>query len=333
MTLTQKAIADAKPREKRFKLHDGGGLFVLVLPSGCKTFYRRRADGDAKLGRFPEMSLKDARLAGNQLKIKLITFRDAADDYLMTQAPKRRAGFRLYQERRLADLEGLMDIPIAEITTLLLRTELLKVQARTRHMAYQLRGLASRVFDHAVSDLSVDMPLNPARSLAKSFGLDPHERGHMKMVDPARLPELWLAICGYRGHPTTRAALKLGLITALRSRALRSARWEWLQDDVLAIPAEFMKGRKGFRTPLPSQAMAEIEALRGINGHTTFILAAPNGRGPISDETMQVFQFIHLVPSSEQPEPLVVAGYLIGPHGPSSAILEQVRFRIPLRDD
>ena len=39
------------------------------------------------------------------------TLRDAAADYLMTQAPKRRAGFRLYQERRLADLEALMDMP------------------------------------------------------------------------------------------------------------------------------------------------------------------------------------------------------------------------------
>jgi len=108
----------------------------------------------------------------------------------------------------------------------------------------------------------------------------------MGMIDTARLPELWQAICGYGGHPATRAALKLTAWTALRSRSLRCARWEWLQGDILTVPSEFMKGRKEFRTPLPSQAMAEIETMRGINGHTPFILAAPNGRGPISDETM-----------------------------------------------
>lgn len=286
--LTTKAIADAKPREKQFKLHDGGGLFVLVLPSGCKTFYRRHGDGsEVRLGRFPEMGLKEARTAGlDGNKKNAVTLRVAAADYLMTQAPKRRGGFRLYQERRLADLEALMDRPIAEITTLELRAELLKVQGRTRHMAYQLRGLASRIFEHAMSDMGVDMPINPARSLAKSFGIEPHERGCMGMIDTERLPELWQAICEYGGHPTTRAALKLAAWTALRSRSLRSARWEWLQGDVLTIPAEFMKGRKAFRCPLPSQAMAEIEALRPINGGTPFILAAPNGRGPISDETM-----------------------------------------------
>ena len=65
MKLSQKAIADAKPREKRFKLHDGGGLFVLVLalrPQNILSASRRWSD--VRLGRFPEMSLKDARLAG-----------------------------------------------------------------------------------------------------------------------------------------------------------------------------------------------------------------------------------------------------------------------------
>ena len=59
-------VNEAKPKEKLYKLSDGGGLALWVLPSGKKTwrFEYRRADkklGTITIGSYPELSLADAR--------------------------------------------------------------------------------------------------------------------------------------------------------------------------------------------------------------------------------------------------------------------------------
>jgi len=35
--LTDTTITKAKPKEKKYKLYDGGGLFLLVMPIGYKN--------------------------------------------------------------------------------------------------------------------------------------------------------------------------------------------------------------------------------------------------------------------------------------------------------
>jgi hypothetical protein len=48
MALTDTAIRTAKARESQFKLHDDGGLFLIVRPSGGKLWrlkYRHLGKG------------------------------------------------------------------------------------------------------------------------------------------------------------------------------------------------------------------------------------------------------------------------------------------------
>lgn len=67
VALTDTKIKTAKPRDKEYKLADGGGLFLLVHPNGSKYWrYKYRLDGAEKkgsLGVYPTMSLGDARKA------------------------------------------------------------------------------------------------------------------------------------------------------------------------------------------------------------------------------------------------------------------------------
>ena len=53
------------PRRDEYKLFDGGGLFLLVTPSGGKHWhFKYRFDGKEKkfsLGPYPEISLAEAR--------------------------------------------------------------------------------------------------------------------------------------------------------------------------------------------------------------------------------------------------------------------------------
>lgn len=65
MTLSATAARNVKPRDKAFKLSDGGGLFLFVAPNGGR-YWRigYRYDGKQKVlsfGVFPDVSLADAR--------------------------------------------------------------------------------------------------------------------------------------------------------------------------------------------------------------------------------------------------------------------------------
>ncbi len=70
--LTDEEIAAAAPREKAFKLFDGGGLFVLVSPKGAKSFrlkYRlRNREKQATFGLFPEVKIAQARQMRDEAK-------------------------------------------------------------------------------------------------------------------------------------------------------------------------------------------------------------------------------------------------------------------------
>ena len=63
--LTDMKVQKSKPQDKAVTLFDGGGLFLLVTPSGSKLWrFKYRYDGKQKLlalGAYPEVSLADAQ--------------------------------------------------------------------------------------------------------------------------------------------------------------------------------------------------------------------------------------------------------------------------------
>jgi hypothetical protein len=65
MALTIKEIDKAKPSDKPYKLSDGGGLCLLVTPSGASLWrWRYRFEGKEKmmaLGEYPLVPLSRAR--------------------------------------------------------------------------------------------------------------------------------------------------------------------------------------------------------------------------------------------------------------------------------
>jgi len=70
--LTDKQIKNAKPKEKKYKLYDGGGLFLLLTPQGGKLWrlkYRlHNKDREYAIGIYPTISLVEARQKRDELK-------------------------------------------------------------------------------------------------------------------------------------------------------------------------------------------------------------------------------------------------------------------------
>jgi hypothetical protein len=63
--LTDAAARKLKPTDTRLEIHDGAGLYLVIQPSGAKSWaYRYRVDGKSRkltLGSFPALSLTEAR--------------------------------------------------------------------------------------------------------------------------------------------------------------------------------------------------------------------------------------------------------------------------------
>ena len=292
--LTVKALENAKPKAKAYKLFDeaqrdgeGGHLYAYVLPSGRIKWRARWRDvrgGKVKetskgIGEYPAMSLAEARRERSRVDAPqekgLATFGEVARQFIKHQAPRRREEYGEYVEDKLKDLAPIFDRHIEAIRGEELRPLIEAVDARTGTMANRLCSLASQVFEYAQARELCDR--NPAAKLAKLF---PERKGAgMRAIPVGELPGLLRAIDAYQGDAITKAGLKLAYLTALRSGELCASRWEWLGElegvPCLIVPAEKMKARKRLAVPLSAQALAEVEALRPRTGNTPFILAAP----------------------------------------------------------
>jgi len=73
--LTDREIKASKPKEKKYKLIDGGGLFLLITPQGGKQWklkYRfNNKEREYSIGTYPTISLNKARSIREELKIQI----------------------------------------------------------------------------------------------------------------------------------------------------------------------------------------------------------------------------------------------------------------------
>lgn len=80
MALKELEARYATKRAKDYKLTDGGGLYLLVRPNGSKLWrLKYRFDDKDKflsLGRYPDLSLAEARLRRAEAKVALGQGRD-----------------------------------------------------------------------------------------------------------------------------------------------------------------------------------------------------------------------------------------------------------------
>ena len=83
MGLTDKTIKNATPRDKKYKLIDEKGLFVLIKPNGSKYFrldYRFAGiRKEVSIGVYPDITLQEARKIRDDYRILLKSDIDPAE--------------------------------------------------------------------------------------------------------------------------------------------------------------------------------------------------------------------------------------------------------------
>ncbi len=108
-------------------------------------------------------------------------------------------------------------------------------------------------------------------------------------MDWREVPAFYQTLCKTTTIPYL--ALRLLILTGVRSNPLRHIREDQIDGDIWTIPAENMKGKrdttKEFRVPLSSEAIKVIEQARCIS-KSDFIFSL-TGRGPLSHTMMAAY--------------------------------------------
>ena len=313
--LTDPKIRQAKPADKPYKLFDGGGLFLLVQPGGSKLWrLKYRFGGKEKLlaiGSYDKgVSLKKAREERDKARDQLVegidpgaskkkekhaereqaenTFRAIALNWAETYGARWTESHRA---RVVASLEAdafsaLGDLPIKEITPPMVLSVIRAVESRgALDVASRVLQRTSAIFRYAIqTGRAVYNPAADMKGVLKTRKVE-----HRSTISRGELPDFLKKLDSYSGDPITKLALRLIVLTFVRTGELRGARWEEFDVDQgeWRIPAERMKMRSPHIVPLSPQALAVIEELRPLTGQ--FDLLFPSQRDqqrPISENTL-----------------------------------------------
>lgn len=312
--LTDSAIKVAKPKEKPYKLSDGQGLYLEVMPNGSKLWRLkyRHAEKEKRLalGAYPTVPLQKARQRRDEARQQLAegidpgeqkkaakqakkaeghTFETVAREWYAYNAPRWAESTaykaRLYLENDL--IPGIGTRPIAAITRPDLVELVRKVEARgTLNAAGKIRQWLHQIFRYGLACGVVEN--NPATDL-DVVAAPARPARHHPNVPFAELPELLEKLATARLNTLTRWAIRLLILTAVRPGELRAAPWSEFDLDAATwtIPKERMKARRPHVVPLPHQAVTILRQLHEVTGSYALVFPGQqNAERPMSENTI-----------------------------------------------
>lgn len=310
MKLTDTAISKAKPGPKPVKLSDAHGLYLLIAPSGLKSWrYNYRHQGKQKtctLGDYPSLSLRDARIEHERLRAmvkagtdpmearrleKLVptdegtfsaVYHEWYDKMSRTWSESHAKSIRDRLERDLLPDLGRMKMP--EIGAPLLLAVLQKIEKRgALYTVKRARENAGTLFRYAIQ--TGRCTHDPSQELRGAF-VGHKEEHRPAIVDPDEFGELLRSIWDYAGTFTVRQAFRLSTLFGLRPKELRKLEWGEVDFEAaeIRIPAKKMKMKSPHIVPLSEQAIAILRETQEVTGRGHYVL--PSARNPRGDRPM-----------------------------------------------
>ena len=311
--LTDIQPRNAKPRDKPYKLSDGGGMYLLINPDGSK-YWRMgyRFAGTERLlafGKYPDISLAEARKlrtaareklnAGidpsqakriekkNQVTANSNTFEAVAREWhankLESWQPRTAANVLHRLEKDVFPLIGKQ--PIAEIKAPVMLDVLRQIEKRGAvDMAKRQGQVCGQIFRYAIASGKADIDPVPAlRGALKATA-----KGHHAAITPDELPEFIKAFEKIEGrmYVPTKVMFRLMMMTFVRTSELTETPWSEIDlvNESWVIDWHRMKMGKKKLNPrkvnhhvfLPSQGWELLRELHTITGKNNYLF--PNLR-------------------------------------------------------
>lgn len=316
MPLNVKQIEALKPRDKTYKVSDGGSLYLEISPRGSKYWrmkYRRPEDKKEDrlaFGVWPTVSLAEARAKRDEAKKLLangidpkaeqkgaqleaqgaFTFLHIAKEWISKQ--KNWSADHSARVLRSLDLHIFPYIGNTDIRKLKTKDLLAPVKtvddAGSIDVAKRLQQRITATMRYAVQCGVIES--NPALDMAGALSVSKTQ--HYPALPPEKLPELLNRITAFKGRGVTRIAIEFGLLTFVRSSELRFARWGEFDFEraVWEIPGKReeidnvrfsdrgMKMKTPHAVPLSRQAITLLKNLKDYSGDSLYLF--PGDRDP-----------------------------------------------------
>lgn len=312
--LTDAQIRNAKPKDKPYKLSDGGGLYVEVTPTGAKLWRMkvRQANGkESRLsfGQYPDVSLLAARTERAAAKKMQAGGIDPVQSKRIGKQQKRAAAVNTFEviarewhanksetwkentakeaiNRLQNDIfPAIGNRPIAEVDAPLLLDALRQVEKRGAvDMAARLSQLCSQVFRYGIAKGLIKY--NPVPDLRGA--LKPRARGHHAAIGTDELPAFLEALQRNEAEMflPTRILMRLMMLVFVRMSELVETPWSEidLEAERWVIPWQRMKMGKKKVNPrkldhhvnLPRQGWALLRELHRVTGGGTYLFPNRN---------------------------------------------------------
>lgn len=317
--LTAREVELAKPRSKPYRLRDGGGLYLLVSPTGAKSWqYRYTLDGKqqtATLGKYPVRTLGDARTRADESRrqadggvhvtvekrvqrarraaerdntfaavaVRWVTVRARRDQWTANYAREVRNSLA----NHLAKLNAL---PVTEIRAALCSPLLARVERAAPDMERKVRQRLRAILDYAVEEGLLE--LNPLPAVRRRH----LERARLPAV--LERPGVGAILRAADAADVSRGVRRAHLVaafTAQRIGEIVPAAWAEfdLEAGTWTVPRARMKRKDPERgdhvVPLPPQLLAQLREWRRTDQGGEYAFPAPGGEGHVTREAVEKF--------------------------------------------
>lgn len=294
------------------KYNDGAGLWLVKSDTDSGKWVlrytihgRRREMG---LGSIHYVSLKEVRQTAERWRAQL---RNGNDPIKQREKEKREAARNLHLlkdialdafESRKAELKGdgkagrwftplelhvlprLGNVPVIYIDQTDIRDTLAPIWHDKADTARKAMNRLNICLKHAAA-LGLDVDLQATMKAKALLGKTRHKPQNIPAMNWREVPAFYASL---NDGSATHLALKLLILTGVRSNPLRHIHEDQIDGDVWTVPAEAMKGRKdatsAFRVPLSKEALKVIDEARRISKDGFLFVGVR--RGVISDMAM-----------------------------------------------
>lgn len=310
--LTQGDIEAFQPSARPYKVSDGGGLHLVVTPSGSKLWRLAYRFGGKQrtlaLGVYDRNSngLIEARAKREAAKLTLkagmdpgggpmvtdgqATFEQVARAWHAHNAHRWTDKYAAIVMKRLEDYvfpmigrRALSAVKRSDVLAVLREVEGRGI-LDTAHRVKQYIGGVFRFSD----DDSVTDPTPMLKGRLKT----PPRVQHHKSLKAHEIGPFLTKLDADTAEPETRLAILLTILTAARTAELIGARWEEFEElkyprrALWRVPAERMKRRREHLIPLSRQTLAVLADLHKLTGRGDYLFPGRSGVGTISNNTM-----------------------------------------------
>lgn len=250
--LTDTTVRQSKPKDKPYKLTDGGGLYLLINTTGKYWRLNYRFAGKQKtlaLGVYPAVSLIDARQKRDQARSQLAKDIDPSESRKEQKLQKAIAANNSFEavsrlwwghwkhdkterhanytiRRMEADIfPSIGHKPVNELTAAQFIAVVREVETRgALDIAKRVLTMCGQVMRYAVAHGLAER--NPTADIKPSDVLKPANKTNYARLSEKELPELLRKVNEYDGQLLTRFALQLMVLTFVRTSELIGARWD-----------------------------------------------------------------------------------------------------------